>query len=131
VGGRAVQVMPMMRFTVVIAGVQSVALVMLAFVSSTVLIFASIILFGLTIGNLLMMQPLLLAERFGVRDYPRIYSRSQFVALVGVAGGPLLLGWLYDVSGSYRLPYLAAAACCTVGVGILSLAGPATATDPV
>ena len=66
----------MMRFTVVIAGVQSVALVMLAFVSSTVLIFASIILFGLTIGNLLMMQPLLLAERFGVRDYPRIYSRS-------------------------------------------------------
>ena len=130
VGGRAVQVMPMMRFTVVIAGVQSVALVMLAFVSSTVLIFASIILFGLTIGNLLMMQPLLLAERFGVRDYPRIYSRSQFVALVGVAGGPLLLGWLYDVSGSYRIPYLAAAACCTVGVGILLLAGPATATDP-
>lgn len=126
VGGRAVQAMPMMRFTVVIAALQSVALVMLAFVSSTPLIFAAIILFGMTIGNLLMMQPLLLAERFGVRDYPRIYSRSQFVALVGVAGGPLLLGWLYDVSGSYRIPYVAAAVCCTVGVGILSLGGPAT-----
>ena len=128
-GGRAAQVMPMMRLTVGIAAVQSVALVMLAFVSSTVLIFASIALFGLTIGNLLMMQPLLLAERCGVRDYPRIYSRSQFVGLVGVAGGPLLLGWLYDVSGSYQTPYLAAAACCTVGVGILALAGPATAAD--
>ena len=49
--------------------------------------------------------------------------------VVGVAGGPLLLGWLYDVSGSYQTPYLAAAACCTVGVGILALAGPATAGD--
>ena len=52
------------------------------------LIFASIIVFGLTIGNILMLQPLLIAERFGVRDYPRIFSRSQFIAVAGTAGGP-------------------------------------------
>lgn len=126
IGGRAVQLMPMMRFTVVIAALQGVALAMLAFASSTVFLFAAIVLFGLTIGNLLMMQPLLLAERFGVRDYPRIYSRSQFVALAGVAGGPLLLGWLYDVSGSYEIPYLVAAICCLAGAAILAVAGPAT-----
>ena len=125
VGGRAVQLMPMMRFTVVIAALQSFALLGLAFFQTTLLIFAAIVLFGLTIGNLLMMQPLLIAERFGVRDYPRIYSRSQFVGILGVAGGPLLLGWLYDVSGSYRVPYIAAAACCTIGVAILAVAGPA------
>ncbi|NND73693.1 MAG: MFS transporter [Ilumatobacter sp.] len=127
VGGRAVQLVPMMRFTVVVGAVQCVALIGLAFVTSTPLIFASIVLFGMAIGNLLMMQPLLIAERFGVADYPRIYGRSQFVAIVGVAGGPLLLGWLYDVSGSYRLPYLAAAACCLIGASILSIGGPATA----
>jgi MFS family permease len=128
VGGRAVQLMPMMRFAVVIAAVQCLALLGLAFFETTLLIFAAIILFGLTIGNLLMMQPLLIAERFGVRDYPRIYSRSQFIGILGVAGGPLLLGWLYDVSGSYRVPYIAAAACCAVGVGILAVAGPAHTT---
>ena len=53
---------------------------------------ASIVLFGATIGNILMLQPLLIAERFGVRDYPRIYSRAQLFGLVGTAGGPLLLG---------------------------------------
>jgi len=125
-GGRVVQLMPMMGFTVVIAALQSCALLGLAFFETTALIFAAIVLFGLTIGNLLMMQPLLIAERFGVRDYPRIYSRSQFVGILGVAGGPLLLGWLYDVFGSYRVPYVTAAACCAVGVSILAVAGPAT-----
>jgi cyanate permease len=73
-----------------------------------------------------MLQPLLIAERFGVRDYPRIFSRSQMVAIVGTAGGPLLVGWLYDSSGSYRMPYTVAAVCSVLGVTILALAGPAT-----
>ncbi len=126
IGGRAVQVIEMAKLTVVLAAVQCVALVALAFATSTPLIFVSIILFGLTIGNLLMLQPLLLAERFGVADYPKIYSRSQFIAIIGVAGGPLLLGWLYDVSGSYRLPYSVAAGLCVIGVVFLAAAGPAT-----
>lgn len=125
IGGRAVQLMPMMGFTVVIAALQAVALFGLAFFQSALLIFMAIVLFGLTIGNLLMMQPLLIAERFGVRDYPRIYSRSQFIGIAGVAGGPLLLGWLYDVSGSYRVPYIVASGCCAVGVTILAVAGSA------
>ncbi len=133
VGGRVVEVVPMIGFTVFLAAMQSVALVGLGVASSTPLIFASIIVFGLTIGNLLMMQPLLLAERFGVLDYPRIYSRSQFIGVFGVAFGPLLLGWLYDVSGAYEVPYIAAAACSAVGVAILAVAGPATqpAVEPV
>ncbi len=116
----------MTAFTVVVAGMQAAALLFLAVAESTVTIFLSIVLFGMTIGNLLMLQPLLIAERFGVRDYPRIFGRSQFVTVFGVAGGPLLLGWLYDVSGSYRVPYLAASACCVVGVGVIAMAGPAT-----
>jgi MFS family permease len=126
VGGRIVQVVPMMRFTVMLVVLQCVALVLLGFATATWLIFTAIILFGMTIGNILMLQPLLIAERFGVRDYPRIFSRSQLVAIVGTAGGPLLIGWLYDAAGSYRMPYTAAAACSLLGVIILSMAGPAT-----
>ena len=95
---------------------------------ATVLIFASIVLFGMTVGNLLMMQPLLIAERFGVRDYSTIYGRSQAVTIVGVAGGPLLIGWLFDVFGSYEVPYAVASALCLAGAVILSQAGPATQT---
>ena len=126
-GGRLVANMPMMRFTVVVAGLQAVALVGVGLSQQTMLIYASIVLFGMTIGNLLMMQPLLIAERFGVLDYPRIFGRSQAITIVGVAGGPLIVGWLYDVFGSYQMPYVVAAAICAVGTAILSTAGPATA----
>ncbi len=129
VGGRLVSIIPMTRFTAIVAGMQAVALVGVGLSQSRLLIFASIILFGMTIGNLLMMQPLLIAERFGVLDYPKIFGRSQAIAIIGVAGGPLLIGWLYDVFGSYQWPYLVAASLCAVGTGVIAIAGPATVSE--
>jgi MFS family permease len=130
VGGRVIQLLPMMRVTVFLAALQAVALVVLGVAQTTWVLFAAIIVFGMTIGNILMLQPLLIAERFGVRDYPRIFSRSQFVAVLGTAGGPVLIGWLYDVAGSYRMPYAVAALGSLAGAFVLSLGGPATvATD--
>ncbi|MEO1056439.1 MAG: MFS transporter [Actinomycetota bacterium] len=129
IGGRVVQIVPMMGFTVTLAVMQCVALALLAIADSRWMIFVAIIIFGATVGNILMLQPLLIAERFGVRDYPRLFSRSQFVAVVGTAGGPLLIGWLFDLAGSYRIPYLAAAGCALLGALILAQAGPATVPD--
>ena len=40
---------------------------------------------GATVGNLLMLQPLWLAEAFGVRAYARIFSLSNAIAVIGVA----------------------------------------------
>jgi MFS family permease len=129
VGGRLAQHVPIMGFTASLAAVQAVAMLSLGLAETKVALFASIVLFGLTIGNILMLQPLLVAERFGVLDYARIYSRSQFVTVVGTAGGPLLLGWLYDLTGSYRMPYAVAAALSLAGAGVLALGGAARDRD--
>ena len=129
IGGRMVQRIPMMRLTIALVVTQSVALLVLGLAGSTWLLFVAIVCFGATIGNVLMLQPLVIAERFGVRDYPRIFSRTQLVAVAGTAGGPLLLGALYDVAGSYRLPYTAAAACSLVGAVVMSLGGPSAVED--
>ena len=126
IGGQVIERFRMERLTVVLVAMQSLALLVLSFAQPTWLIFAAIVLFGTTIGNILMLQPLLLAERFGVRDYPRIFSRSQLVAVVGTAGGPLVLGSMYDVTGSYAVPYTIAAACSFGGAVVLSFGGPAT-----
>jgi MFS family permease len=80
--------------------------------------------FGITIGNLLMLQPLLIAEAFGVRDYARIYSRSQFVSTLGVAFGPLLLGVVHDAQDGYALAYTLAGALSVGGALLLVRAGP-------
>jgi MFS family permease len=124
IGGRVVTSVPMTAFTAGLAAFQMFAMVGLALASSTLGIFGSIVLFGATIGNILMLQPLLIAERFGIRDYPQIYSRAQLFALVGTAGGPLLLGWLHDLSDGYRTAYLVAGACSLAGAAAILWAGP-------
>jgi predicted MFS family arabinose efflux permease len=69
-----------------------------------------------------MLQPLLMAEVFGVLDYPRVFSLNQLVVSAGVAAGPLVLGVLHDASG-YELAYLAAAAVSLLGALLLWSAG--------
>ena len=129
-GGRIVSRLPMAGFTVGLAVVQAVSMIAIAFADSPVAIFAAIIVFGATVGNLLMLQPLLIAERFGVRDYARIFSRSQFLTMFGTAGGPLLLGWLYDNAGGYDTSYLVAGCCSLAGAAVLAWGGPVTARTP-
>jgi MFS family permease len=125
IGGRTVTRFPLLQVTVCLSAVQAVSMVGIAFADGTVALFAMIVVFGATIGNILMLQPLLIAERFGVRDYPRIFSRTQLVTVVGTAGGPLLLGLLRDHAGGYRTSYLAAAACSIIGAVVLASGGPA------
>jgi hypothetical protein len=80
--------------------------------------------FGLTVGNLLMLHPLLLAARFGVADYGRIYSRSQLVATLGVAGGPLFIGALHDVVDGYGIAFAVRGGASLVAAGVLAVSGP-------
>jgi len=132
IGGRIISALPMIPFTGALAGLQMVAMIWLAFAMSTTYIFGAIVLFGATIGNILMLQPLLIAERFGVLDYPKIYSRAQLLGLVGTAGGPLLLGWLHDAAGGYRASYVVAGALSMAGAVAVLFAGSARApVDPV
>ena len=79
--------------------------------------------FGVTMGNSLMMHPLLLAERFGTRDYGRIYSMSQLMTVVGMAACPSLIGLLYEATGGYGVPFLAVAGLTMVGLAVLAIFG--------
>ena len=103
--------------------VQAAGLAVLAVAEEPAHILAGTVLFGLTMGNSLMMHPLLLAERFGTRDYGRIYSTSQLVTMLGVAGCPPLIGLLYEASGGYTLPFLAVAGLTLVGLAVLAIFG--------
>ena len=76
----------------------------------------------LTIGNLLMMQSLLVADRFGVKDFPQISARVAMVATMGMAAGPFALGWLRDNAGGYKTSYVVATLCSAVALGVFSFA---------
>ncbi len=129
-GGRLIPRTNMIRFTIGVAVVQAISLATLSFMDSPLPILLSIGLFGATLGNMLMMQSLLIADRFGVRDFPRISARVGLIAFSGTAGGPLLLGWLHDAAGGYRASYLAASLCSLIAVGVFAIAsGDTLSTD--
>ncbi len=123
IGGRVASRLPMMPLAIGLVLGQMVAMILIAVLDQKWALFAAIILFGATIGNILMLQPLIVADRFGVLDYPRIFSRAQLVAVVGTAGGPLLLGWLHDNAGGYGTAYTVAAIASLVAALILAWAG--------
>ena len=88
-GGWIVTMISMRGFTVAMAFLQAVSLVILGLGQTRAALLAGTLLFGVTMGNLLMLQPLLLAEAFGVRDYGRIYAISYLITTVGYRRRPL------------------------------------------
>jgi hypothetical protein len=127
-GGQLTMRLPMLGFTVGCAAVQGVSLLAIASVEATAGLMISIALFGATVGNLLMLHPLLVGAKFGPRDYPRIFSRSQLIVFVGTAAGPYLLGVLHDAAGDYLVAYLVAGTLSLVGATVLSRAGALSRT---
>jgi predicted MFS family arabinose efflux permease len=119
-GGALLLKVPARTFALALMALQAGALVLLAWAQGRAAIVAGVALFGVTMGNSLMMHPLLLVERFGVRDYGRIYSVSQLMTVAGLAIGPALVGLLYETSGGYAVPFLGIAAGSLVGFAILA-----------
>jgi hypothetical protein len=107
-GGLVAERTSMRGLAIVLMVGQMLALCALAVLDGAAPLLVTTVGFGLTVGNLLMLHPLLLAARFGVRDYGRIYSRSQLVATLGVAGGPLFIGALHDVVDGYGIAFAVA-----------------------
>ena len=115
VGGVVASRVRLISMTAVLAGVQALSLFALSQANSKAMLVASALLFGCTIGNLLMLQPLLIANRFGVISYPRIFAISQLIVVgFGVAVGPYLLGVLRDLF-NYEVSYVVAAAMSSTG----------------
>jgi len=115
---------PARRFTLVLFFQQAAALAVLAVAAGKGTFLLSVVIFGLAMGNILMMQPLLLAEAFGTQSFGRIYAASNLISVPGVAGGPALLGIAFTATGGYAAPYLGAAAASLLGIVILLFAGP-------
>jgi predicted MFS family arabinose efflux permease len=123
-GGWILLKIPTRAFTFALFAQQAAALAVLAVAAGEGTLLLGVVLFGLAMGNILMMQPLLLAEAFGTQSFGRIYAVSNLISVPGVAAGPALLGIAFAATGGYAVPYLAAAVASLLGIAILLAAGP-------
>ena len=121
-GGVVVTTFPILAFTLINVAGQSLGMVALAYADSEVTALAGAAVFGITVGNLLMLQPLIVVQAFGVGRYPRLYAVANAATTLGVAGGPLAMGLLHDAF-DYRVAFLAAALMSGVAFFVFLVGG--------
>jgi len=124
-GGWIVGKVAIKQFALFIMGLQILALVILASGTGVRGLCIGLALFGCTVGNILMLQPLLIAEAFGLREYARIFSVANLMSSWGTAAGPAVMGYVFALNNEqYQGAYLFAAAAAALGLILFASGGP-------
>ncbi len=100
---------------------QTVATVAIAFTTQeTVFLVAPfLLLYGIGFGIPVPLRSTLTADYFGVNSMGTIQGILQFLTTVGGVAGPLLVGWLVDVTGSYRWSFLVLAVAAFAAIPLM------------
>ena len=130
IGGWLVSWMPIRRFALGNLLLQSVGLLLIAFAPNSVMGVVAAGIFGLSVGNLLMTQPLWLAEKYSVDIYPQVFARANAISVLGVAAGPFCMGWIFDYAGSYTFAFICALATSLVAFVVVWMASIGPASSP-
>jgi MFS family permease len=118
-GGWALSRVVLRSVTVVLLLTQAAAICLLAVAPGLLVMLLATALFGLTMGNMQILQPLLLAHQFGVRDFNRILARGNLFVMGGTAAGPVVVGAIHSFFGDYRLALVAAALPAVIGAVLM------------
>jgi MFS family permease len=85
-------------------------LIIVAYASSAWQIWLFMFLFAPAYGGLASMTPAFRADLFGTKAYASIAGAMEPVTMIGTITGPYLAGYVFDVTGSYRVAMLIFAA---------------------
>ena len=124
IGGWILTRLATRTFVIVTLIGQTLGLFLFALSETRAMVWTAAGLFGVNMGNLLMLHPLVLAEVYSVQNFPRLYSLGQSFTSVGVACGPLLLGWIYERAG-YPFAFAAAGVVSCLALVLFLSSGPA------
>jgi MFS family permease len=98
---------------------QACGVALLAVGSTTVVLAAGCILFGLGLGSLLSLPPLIAQREFAAAELPRIVALVTAINQAVFAFAPTIFGVLREVSGGYELPFLIAAVIQVIAAGVV------------
>ena len=73
---------------------------------------------GVLGGSIGLIQPLMLGEYFGRESFGRIQGMVRPFLALPQLGGPLLLAWMSEVTGSFSLGFALSAALAIAGAGV-------------
>ena len=77
------------------------------------------IIFGFSYGGLMTLQSPMVADLFGLHAHGVILGAVVFSTTIGGAIGPLLAGYIFDITSSYHLAFLVYVALSVVSLALI------------
>lgn len=118
----AVAIMPLRVAAVVNFAVQIAGLLLLAFASDPLVLFFACFLFGLAVGNIITLPPLIAQSEFQAVDAGRALALSTGISQGFFAFSPAVFGLAYDYFGTY-MPVLVTAGLVQVLAAVIIFTG--------
>jgi MFS family permease len=116
------------HLTVALVVAQAASVAGLQTTSHPAVNFGLVLVFGFTMGNIFMMQALLVGEIYGITSFGTVYGMTAAAGQTASGLGPILVGALEEASGGYRTPFLLTTALTLLGA--LALTQARTPTTP-
>ena len=77
--------------------------------------------FGVAFGGMIPARPILTSAYYGTRAFGTLTGLMQSLAVVGGVAAPVLMGWVYDNTGSYKSAILAMTGIVTIAIPLTFL----------
>jgi MFS family permease len=101
-------------------GVQAIATLVFAHAPDFATAAAASFVFGLTMGNIFMMQPLFVGEFFGIASFGSVFGALALGTQLASALGPYAVGVAYDAFGGYPHAFEGLAVIAVIAAFFLS-----------
>ena len=88
-------------------------------VSSHGLLFIVVAFYGFSHGGLFTVVSPIVAEYYGMRSHGTIFGTILFFGTIGAAIGPIMAGWIFDVTGSYQYAFMVLALLAATGLALV------------
>jgi MFS family permease len=111
-------------FTVSLFVVQATAVLAIALVDNRAATWLLVLVIGFTVGNVYMMQTLLVSEIFGMVSLGAVMGAVSLATQTASGLGPFGVGWLRDGTDGFTIPFVVTAAMSYVAAVVVLAAKP-------
>jgi MFS family permease len=100
---------------------QAIALLLLISAGTRASVPAFIAIFGLAMGGLFVLEPLVIREYFGLGSFASIYGGLWAFETFGWGAGPYITGYVFDRTGSYNSAFLVFLVATLIATALIML----------
>lgn len=91
-------------------------LILLQFAGSLWTFFLFAVVYGFAHGGLFTVMSPTIAEFFGMGSHGQLFGAVLFIGTIGATIGPIVTGYVFDISGEYRVAFMALTVFAIVGL---------------